>query len=571
MGNIILPNSELSVTRCEPEAWELFKRHHYIEEGFNPSAKCFIFYSDNVQVGFCAVINTPRRNMSNAMAIHRIVVNPEVQGQGIGTTICNFIGGIFKNGGYELYIKCLNPSLGEHFNNHPECWRATIYNCKPRKRSNEDNKRYKNRNNGKTSYCHHYIGEPISGCEDLLVKIEEFRKMKSKTNNDMRKIVDKIKVRENRAILLKTINKQHSIAPVENDGKKVLAPRATVDAEYVGMIASSEEQGSQNKTFYCPTANEVMREAMKEKIPNELFYNMFYEKDLCCLFAATNLGKSVLAMDIADQLSYKNYKVLYLDFELSKIQFGIRYSESGLPYTFSPNFYRPDLTIDKMRSYEERLDGLFSNMKTTIEEYGVNVIIVDNLTYILDNAQNAKQATQLIKALHDFKNEHGVSILIISHTIKRDNRKPIIQDEMVGSKMIGNFIDSCFAIGCDINNRKRLYIKHLKCRNSEVIYGEDNVLLCQIEKIDRFLRFSTSEETCDEKSLLKSVSCVATNRNTMKAQAYAMKKEGLTNQEIANALGVKSEGTVRNWLKDYVSTEEDTTIVKSPTIWYKTA
>lgn len=171
------PQCNLSVQRVEASAWEMFKQHHYLTEEINKSCKCFLFYWEDKVIGFCGVLNTPRKGNPESCAISRIVVLPSVQGMNFGSKICNFIGGIFKNNGNKLYIKTINPSIGLYFNNHPTLWRGTTFNGKLRKNVDCEGNKYKNRVE-RSSYCHEYIGEPISGYEELILPISEMRKNK---------------------------------------------------------------------------------------------------------------------------------------------------------------------------------------------------------------------------------------------------------------------------------------------------------------------------------------------------------------------------------------------------------
>lgn len=168
------PKIELQVSRVESKTWNFFKKHHYLTEKLNKSAKCFLFEWNNKPIGICCVLNTPRNNNPYGVAISRIVILPDYQGMGLGSKICNFIGAIFKNNGNDLYIKTVNPSLGEYFNNSKN-WLGTSHNMKKRediKYSNE--KSYKNRLE-RLSYCHKFIGNSIIGYEDLLIPINKIR------------------------------------------------------------------------------------------------------------------------------------------------------------------------------------------------------------------------------------------------------------------------------------------------------------------------------------------------------------------------------------------------------------
>ena len=72
--------------------------------------------------------------------------------------------------------------------------------------------------------------------------------------------------------------------------------------------------------FNIKSANKTMIEAAKRPNPKSLYKTFWYEGETCCLFADTNLGKSILAVQIASEIAV-NEIVLYFDFELSDKQF----------------------------------------------------------------------------------------------------------------------------------------------------------------------------------------------------------------------------------------------------------
>lgn len=81
------------------------------------------------------------------------------------------------------------------------------------------------------------------------------------------------------------------------------------------------------------TANRTILEASLLPTPRALWDSFWYEGELSCLFADSNVGKSILAVQIADRIA-RTDNVLYLDFELSEKQFQLRYtSEYGKLYT----------------------------------------------------------------------------------------------------------------------------------------------------------------------------------------------------------------------------------------------
>ena len=73
------------------------------------------------------------------------------------------------------------------------------------------------------------------------------------------------------------------------------------------------------------TANRTILEASLLPTPRALWDSFWYEGELSCLFADSNVGKSILAVQIADRIA-RTDNVLYLDFELSEKQFQLRYT-----------------------------------------------------------------------------------------------------------------------------------------------------------------------------------------------------------------------------------------------------
>lgn len=171
------PPISLRVYRTEPDTWRIFAKHHYITADMNMGASCYCFEWDGKTVGFCSVLANPGKGLENAWRISRLVVLPDFQGLGLGRHIAEFISSIYANEGYRMYIKTVNPRLGEYFKRSP-LWEPTGYNGRVRGISESDAERYANRLT-RASYCYKYVGDKVSGFEDLTLPIEKMRKAKS--------------------------------------------------------------------------------------------------------------------------------------------------------------------------------------------------------------------------------------------------------------------------------------------------------------------------------------------------------------------------------------------------------
>ncbi|APZ47797.1 LuxR family transcriptional regulator [Polaribacter reichenbachii] len=302
-------------------------------------------------------------------------------------------------------------------------------------------------------------------------------------------------------------------------------------------------------------ANIWIEQAKNRPIPNMLFSEFWYENEVCILFSDTNLGKSVLAVQIANSISkgipisgFKleggSKKVLYLDFELSDKQFENRCSEKYQNhYQFNSNFLRAEFKadIEIPKTFNSVEEYLCDNLTVIINTVKPSVLIVDNLTYLSQEHEKAKEALFLMKALKKLSKEFQISILVLSHTPKRDESKPITKNDLAGSKMLMNFCDSCFAIGGSNQEPSLRYIKQLKQRNTEHLYHTENVILCSLDKKSNFLEFHF-EDFDTEKNHLQSNSILNSEEKDEKIRLLV--SENLPNTHIATRLNL-SEGAIR--------------------------
>jgi len=315
------------------------------------------------------------------------------------------------------------------------------------------------------------------------------------------------------------IDDTHSLKPNENNNGQykdtnlnTINPTFELDKYGIGIedIKSEAEQllkqGNEAKEskglFTVKTANRWIEQAKTRPIPQMLFNEFWFEGELCILFADTNLGKSILAVQIGNSISkgeqIRGFKlespkqpILYFDFELGDKQFENRYSiKFEQHYNFDNNFIRveinPDATIPEAQTFEDYLNH---SLERSINETGAKVLIIDNLTYLKNETEKAKDALPLMKHLKALKNKYGLSILALAHTPKRDLSKPITRNDLQGSKMLINFCDSSFSIGESHSDKNLRYLKQIKQRNTEQIYDAENVCVCQIDKPFNFLLF----------------------------------------------------------------------------------
>ena len=322
-------------------------------------------------------------------------------------------------------------------------------------------------------------------------------------------------------------------------------------------LKALEQQLNSSGLLKVQTARLWLEEASKRPIPQMLFSEFWFEGELCMLFADTNVGKSILAVQLGDSISRgvpipgfrlesSPQKVLYVDFELSDKQFEARYSEGFKQhYSFTDGLLRAELVIPPaLEESEGHLEALVhAALAKSIVETGAKVLIIDNITYLSQETERARHALPLMKHLKALQRKYDLSILTLAHTPKRDLTKPLTRNDLQGSKMLINFCDSAFAIGESTQDSRVRYLKQIKARSTEVKYHSDQVCVCELTKPSNFLHFrwlSYGEEIEHLKQLSES------DKEQRIGHALEMKANGASNVAIAQAFGV-GESTVRYW------------------------
>ena len=278
------------------------------------------------------------------------------------------------------------------------------------------------------------------------------------------------------------------------------------------------------------TANRTILEASLLPTPRALWDSFWYEGELSCLFADSNVGKSILAVQIADRIA-RTDNVLYLDFELSEKQFQLRYtSEHGKPYTFPERLYRVSLDCNSLleADFEEAIMGGIEQMAL---QTGCKIFIVDNLTYLCCAMEKGDAAGRLMIQLNNLKKKYGLSVLVLAHTPKRSLDCPITSNDLAGSKRLYNFFDSVFAIGKSAQDGGLRYVKQLKVRYGTFSHDADNVIIYEIEKVDAFLQFVFRGYSTEKEHLKKLGDNESSQRD---CQILQLSRSGKSVREIAS-------------------------------------
>ncbi|HMT09318.1 MAG TPA: AAA family ATPase [Pyrinomonadaceae bacterium] len=260
--------------------------------------------------------------------------------------------------------------------------------------------------------------------------------------------------------------------------------------------------------LYLKSMSEFVEDCQYAGELEQMFGPLWLENEVAVMYGTPGTGKSVLAMQIAESIArgtrispfdtvkrrkkLRPKRVLYLDFELTREQIALRYSvHNGTklvePYKFADELFRTEMYwngyIDD--GYEDFTDMLFDNIRLLIEENGIQVLIIDNISYLSrKSTSNPAVAAKVMGRLQQLRREKFVSILVIAHTPKHPDTKPLKEMDIQGSIDLVKFADSMFVLGKSRVGANYFYLKHIKSR-SGVKFGEnDEVAVFQIAKRD---------------------------------------------------------------------------------------
>jgi hypothetical protein len=301
---------------------------------------------------------------------------------------------------------------------------------------------------------------------------------------------------------------------------------------------------------------EVMEKAEKATTKSFLMGSLIKKEDVAILFSGPENGKSILGIQMADQISrgkslfnglLRNecgqQKVLYFDFELTLSDYKSRYIDSAgnkYPFLGDPWLTRVGNDEDNPKTFAEIARNMERILMQNIEQSKPQVVFVDNIT-AMSNGSTADAAvvTKIMDLLLRLKNRHKLTVIVLAHTPKRyDLSKPLVIEDLAGSALLAAYADSIIAIGRSKMGNNVKYLKHIKVRTGVKIHDEDNVINVAIEKEGAFLQMKTLEEpTGRETDHLMTKNEIAISDETIK-QMVILHDDGKSNQVIKEELKI---------------------------------
>ncbi len=302
----------------------------------------------------------------------------------------------------------------------------------------------------------------------------------------------------------------------------------------IDLVSHPTEPEQLMKLLKVQPASQWVERASERPDPKPLWLSLWYEGEVCCLFADSNLGKSIYAVQIARHIA-ETQRVIYFDFELSDKQFQLRYTdEFGNVNPFHKNFLRGEIDPDLLEEHNFE-EEIIADLELAAMKYDCKVLIVDNITYLNSVTESPDAASRLMIRLMQLKKKHNLSMLVLAHTPKRPQTSPITQNDLAGSKKLFNFFDSVFAMGKSAKDENLRYIKQLKVRAGAFEYDSENVIVAEIVKEGSWLHFRTVGYDSERAHLREQTDEALSD---FEERVAMLRKEGRKIIEIGNMLGV---------------------------------
>ena len=305
-------------------------------------------------------------------------------------------------------------------------------------------------------------------------------------------------------------------------------------------------------------ANDWIEDAITRPDPRMFFHNLVVQYENTVLFAQSNVGKTILAVQIAEDIA-RTDKVLYIDLELADKQFQMRYTDgdSDEDHIFPENFSRAEIDPELIVGADLENEILFSIEEAAKE--GTKFIFLDNITFACNDSEKGASASAFMMKVIRLKKKYHLTTVVVAHTPKIRGYQPITQYDLAGSARLISFFDAGIAVARSAKDNNLRYIKQVKVRTGEFKYDAENVIICDVQKVNGCLRYEIQDYGREADHLKES------SGSEELEEIYAilrLQADGKSIREIATTLDM-SKTTVSRRLQK--AKEQDITLPKDET------
>lgn len=307
----------------------------------------------------------------------------------------------------------------------------------------------------------------------------------------------------------------------------------------------------ENQMFKVTDFNEIVtsKESIDER--GAIFSGFIKEGDLAIIAGETNVGKSIICADIAlanssnlcywdEPISDKLRECLYIDGEMSDPQIRQRYGNA------------PEFALSRIRRASIMPSAIgctmsdkIHNIKKVIESENIpKLVIVDNLMSLTDCTVSSTCAKKVMESLKQIKEYFDITMIVVAHFRKRNNRRTIEISDIQGSSVIGNYADSIIALGNSCKDTSIKYLKQLKTRSTGI---SSDVAVLKIND-SPYLHFDFLEFDQEENHLKKQASR-SSIEDFMAEDIIRLCEAGCSVRTISKELGI-SKSVIGRFIKN---------------------
>lgn len=234
---------------------------------------------------------------------------------------------------------------------------------------------------------------------------------------------------------------------------------------------------------------EIMAAAGPVEPIRQIFDAFWREGELALLFGPSGVGKSLLAVQLADALSsgrviggfqmpITGRNTLYVDLVMSDLQFKRRYmvrSEDGKEaksYKFPHRFFR---------GRPNDLNKFAEWLRLVIKRNNYRAVIIDDLSAIKRTHDGTRETLALMLELKRIKDETGVSILVIARADLAKKGGLTDERDLGRSRVLADVADSVFSLGFHRRDAAKRCLVQTRSRNAPIVWNESNAPVCTVE------------------------------------------------------------------------------------------
>ena len=290
---------------------------------------------------------------------------------------------------------------------------------------------------------------------------------------------------------------------------------------------------------------ELERNLVQDQVkPAEsLWHRLWHRGEVACLFGDTNVGKSLFANQIANDIASAGNQVLYVDFENPDFHFDNHYKDAKKEFYNHPNItyvglnYYSDLSAGA--TIEQKFEGIIDQMILN----RTPIIIIDDISHILP-AKFSEKSVQVLHRLRHLAMAWHVSILVLAHTRYHNPHKPLSITNLAGSREFAFSFDTVFALNritnpevlndSDAPMQPTHYIRQFKTRATPIIFDEDNAMRLSMAKRDGILGFKIVDSFGIEAQLVAPLS--ESTQSQLAQDILTLHTQGASIRTIAHTL-----------------------------------